>query len=59
MCNLLLCKLSAIISAVTAGDLMPTEGQALAGLVESQRRTVETVDLERRTTDLEGRVQGR
>ena len=50
---------AAVIGAVARGEIAPGEGQALSALLEAQRRTVETVDLERRITDLEGRVQGR
>ena len=44
-----------VIGAVAAGDLTPGEGGALAGLVETYRRALETEDLERRVTLLEDR----
>jgi Family of unknown function (DUF5681) len=43
----------AITGAVTAGDLTPDEGQALAAVVETHRRAIETADLERRLSLLE------
>jgi len=44
----------AIIEAVAAGDLTPSEGAHIMGLVESFRRTLETSDLEARVLALEG-----
>lgn len=43
----------AILQAVAAGQLTPSEGQAMAGLVETYRRTLETEDIERRLAALE------
>ena len=37
-----------------AGDLLPSEGAVLAGIVENRRRSIETVELESRITALEG-----
>ena len=42
-----------LVALVGAGDLTPSEGQALAAMVETQRRAIETEDLERRLTALE------
>ncbi len=42
-----------ISSAVAQGKLNPTEGQALARLVEGFRKTMEIDDLERRIAALE------
>ena len=39
---------------VGAGQLTPSEGQMLAAIVETQRRALETADLERRIAALEG-----
>jgi hypothetical protein len=47
--------MASIVGAVAAGDLTPGEGGALAGLVETYRRALETEDLERRVTLLEDR----
>lgn len=43
----------AILAAVAAGDLTPTEGATVAGLVETYRRALETTDIERRLAVLE------
>ena len=47
--------LGAVAGAVAAGDLSPEEGQAVAGIMEAQRRAIETADLERRIADLEAK----
>ena len=46
---------SAILQAVGAGDLLPSEGAVLAGIVENRRRSIETVELESRIAALERR----
>lgn len=43
----------AILEAVGAGELLPGEGQVLAGIVEARRKAVETDDLEKRIAALE------
>ncbi len=48
--------MAALVAAVAAGDLTPTEGSALAGMVETFRRTLETTELERRLAALEART---
>ena len=45
--------LGAILKAVSAGDLTPEEGTAIAGLIESKRRAIEVVDLDQRVSMLE------
>ena len=45
----------AVLEAVAAGDLTPTEGAHVMGLVETYRRTLETSELEARMTALEER----
>ena len=45
----------AVLQAVSAGDLTPTEGAVVMGLVDSFRRTLETSELEARVAALEGR----
>ena len=45
--------LGAITGAVSAGELSPDEGAAVAGILETQRRAIETVELERRLAVLE------
>lgn len=44
----------AVLEAVSAGDLTPTEGAQVMGLVDSYRRTLEVTELEARVAALEG-----
>lgn len=44
----------AILRAVAAGELLPSEGATLAGIVEAQRRAIETDELRQRIERLEG-----
>ena len=44
----------AVLEAVATGDLTPTEGAHIMGLVENYRRTLETSELEKRLRALEG-----
>ena len=44
----------AVLEAVALGDLTPTEGAHIMGLVETYRRTLETSELEARLAILEG-----
>ena len=46
---------SAILEAVAGGDLTPGEGTAVAGLVETFRRTLETEEIESRIKALEAK----
>jgi hypothetical protein len=48
--------MSRVLEAVAAGNLTPSEGQAMAGLIEAHRRAVETADLEARIAALEDRT---
>jgi hypothetical protein len=43
----------AVLEAVAAGELTPTEGAHLMGLVEAYRRALETTELEARVAALE------
>jgi hypothetical protein len=45
--------LGAVSAAVAAGDLSPEEGTAVAGILEAQRKAVETLQLEARIAALE------
>jgi hypothetical protein len=45
--------LGAVADFVSAGELSPEEGAAVAGILEAQRRAVETAELESRITALE------
>ena len=47
---------SAVLDAVALGNLTPTEGAHIMGLVETFRRTLETTELEARMAALEGGV---
>jgi hypothetical protein len=44
-----------VIAAVTGGQIDPNEGQTLTALIETARRALEAVDLERRIAALEAR----
>jgi hypothetical protein len=48
--------MSAIIEATTSGQLTLGEAKALADLLETQRRILESITLEARLSTLEGRV---
>lgn len=43
----------AAIAAVASGEITPSEGAALAGMIEAQRRAIETMELEERIARLE------
>ena len=43
----------AVLQAVSEGDLTPTEGAQVMGLVDSYRRTLEVTELEARVAALE------
>lgn len=45
----------AILQAVGEGEILPGEGSALAGIVESRRKALETVELEQRISALEAK----
>lgn len=45
-----------IVQAVASGDLSPSAGASLSGLVENQRRSFETLDLEQRLKTIEERM---
>ena len=45
----------AVLEAVSVGELTPTEGAMVMGLVDSFRRTLEITELEARLAALEGR----
>lgn len=47
--------LAAVLSAVAAGELTPSEGEAFARILAEHRRAVETADLETRLAALEAR----
>jgi hypothetical protein len=45
--------LGKVADAVGGGDLTPEEGQAVAAVLETKRKALETVEIERRVTALE------
>ena len=47
----------AVLDAVSMGELTPTEGAQVMGLVDSFRRTLETSELELRVAALEGQPE--
>lgn len=49
--------MSAILRAMAAGELSPSEAATMVSVVEAQRRTVETIDLERRIGRLEALME--
>lgn len=48
-----------VLAAVAAGDVLPSEGEALAGLIEQQRRSLETSDLAERLAAIEEQLKDR
>lgn len=46
--------LGSVLEHVASGDLTPDEAASVASIVETRRRVLETVELERRLTALEG-----
>ena len=45
--------LAAVVAAMARGELTPEEAQAICGVLESQRRAIETAELEARIAALE------
>ena len=48
-----------VLAAVAGDDLLPAEGQALAGLIDQQRRSLETTDLAQRLDSIEQQLKGK
>jgi hypothetical protein len=46
---------SEILQAVVDGDITTNEGERISSIVEARRRVIETVELEARISELEGR----
>lgn len=46
---------AAIMKAVASGELLPSQGEALAGLVEHRRRAIETTEIMKRLEALEAK----
>src|SRR5262249_5714342 len=49
--------LGAVVSAMAAGELTLDEATAVVGILEAKRKALETVDLERRLSELEQRTE--
>jgi hypothetical protein len=49
--------IGAVLAAVAEGSITPSEGQAIAGLLESQRKSLETLELEARLTAIEQAIE--
>jgi hypothetical protein len=47
--------IEAVVSAMAAGELTPDEASDVAAVIEVQRRTIETLEIERRIAALEER----
>ena len=45
--------MASTIKAVAVGEITPEEGSLVAGLLESKRKAIETLDIEERLTRLE------
>src|SRR5262245_48747962 len=52
-------SLTAILNAIAAGKLTPAEAQALSNILETQRKALETAELESRIESLERVTQKR
>ncbi len=51
--------IATVVGAVSRGTIAPSEGQALASLIETQRKAIEIVELERRLAAVEQAVEPR
>ena len=51
--------LGALAEAVAEGSITPDEAQAVAAVLETQRRAIETAELDARITALESRKESR
>ena len=51
--------MAVISSGVADGELTPSEGQVLSGMVESYRKAIETTELEQRIGELEKKAKVR
>jgi len=52
-----LAGIATVVGAVSRGAITPSEGQALASLIEAQRKAFETVEIEQRLAALEQVVE--
>lgn len=49
--------LGTITKAVAQGEITPLEGQSMANIIETHRKAIETMDLEKRLTELEEKAE--
>jgi hypothetical protein len=49
--------LGAITGATSQGEITPLEGQSMANIIEAHRKAIETMNLERRLTELEEKAE--
>ena len=47
---------TSVVQAVGEGEITPAEGQVLSNILESRRKSIETVEHEQRLVELEKRV---
>ena len=50
---------AAVLQAVAGGELTPSEGQALAGLLEQHRKCVEIEEIEKRLAAIEANMEAK
>jgi hypothetical protein len=50
---------ASVLNAVAKGEMLPSEGQALSGLIDAQRRAYETSDHAKRLMALEELLKGK
>jgi hypothetical protein len=50
-----LTALSEVVSVMARGEITPDEAATIAGVIELKRKSIETVEIERRLTELERR----
>jgi len=48
---------AAVLNAVAAGEMLPSEGQVLSGLIDAQRRAYETSELAKRLVIIEEQLK--
>ncbi len=51
--------ITTVVGAVARGTITPSEGQALASLIETQRKAIETVEIEQRLAAVEQSVESK
>ena len=51
--------IGAVLASVADGQLTPSEGQALASMLETQKRAIETAELEQRVEAVEAALKAR